>query len=163
LVLETIFYCLKFETSLFVTSYDSQGHGGGIRTRLHTDICPSPSTSPSHIATDGHSASKSWYQALSVKVKVKVTLRLTVSQSVSLGVVPRPDINYYRLTVTVLFLWGAFSDKRTGLSFIYAAGPCQRSLSRVRVPWDSRPYFTVSDLKLPFSSPPTTRMFSPVI
>jgi hypothetical protein len=34
--LETIFYCLRFETSLFVASYDSQGHGGGIRPRLHT-------------------------------------------------------------------------------------------------------------------------------
>jgi hypothetical protein len=59
----TIFYCLRFETpstwrpmspvfisprnkaaqlcpqalgSLFVTSYDTQGHGGGISTRLHT-------------------------------------------------------------------------------------------------------------------------------
>jgi hypothetical protein len=32
--LVTIFYCLKFETSLFIASYDSQGHGGGIRTRL---------------------------------------------------------------------------------------------------------------------------------
>jgi hypothetical protein len=30
------FYCLKFETSLFVASYDSQGHGGGIQPRLHT-------------------------------------------------------------------------------------------------------------------------------
>jgi hypothetical protein len=29
-------YCLRFETSLFVTSYDSQGFGGGIRPRLHT-------------------------------------------------------------------------------------------------------------------------------
>jgi hypothetical protein len=29
-------YCLRFETSLFVASYDSQGHGGGIRPRLHT-------------------------------------------------------------------------------------------------------------------------------
>jgi hypothetical protein len=57
------------------------------------------------------------------QVKVKVTLRLTVSQSVSLFVEPH--------------LWGALSDERTGLSFIYAAGPRQRSLSRVRVPWDS--------------------------
>jgi hypothetical protein len=32
----TIFYCLRFETSLFVASYDSQGYGGGIRPRLHT-------------------------------------------------------------------------------------------------------------------------------
>jgi hypothetical protein len=42
------------------------------------------------------------------------------------------------------------------MSFVYAAGPRQCS------PWVSgplvpRPYFTVSDLRLPFSSPPTTR------
>jgi hypothetical protein len=33
-----IFYFLRFETSLFVASYDSQGHGGGIRPRLHTGV-----------------------------------------------------------------------------------------------------------------------------
>jgi hypothetical protein len=33
----SLFYCLSFETSLFVASYDSQGHGGGIRPRLRTD------------------------------------------------------------------------------------------------------------------------------
>jgi hypothetical protein len=44
----------------------------------------------------------------------------------------------------------------TGLSFVCAGGPCQRSLSRVLVPWDLQPYFTVSNLRLPFSSPPTT-------
>jgi hypothetical protein len=38
-VLATIFYCLRFETSLFVASYDSRGHGGGIRPRLHTGQC----------------------------------------------------------------------------------------------------------------------------
>jgi hypothetical protein len=54
-------------------------------------------------------------------------------------------------------MWSALSDERTGLSFTTAAGPCQRSLSRVRVPWDLRPYFTVSDLRLHFLSPPTTR------
>jgi hypothetical protein len=36
--LMTIFYCLRFETSLFVASYDSQGYGGGIRPRLHTGL-----------------------------------------------------------------------------------------------------------------------------
>jgi hypothetical protein len=35
----TVFYCLRFETSPFVASYDSQGHGGSIRPRLHTG-CP---------------------------------------------------------------------------------------------------------------------------
>jgi hypothetical protein len=47
--------------------------------------------------------------------------------------------------------------REDGSVFVYAVGPCQRSLSRVRVPWDSRPYFTVSDLRFPFSLPPTTR------
>jgi hypothetical protein len=36
--LATIFYCLRFETSLFVASYDSQLYGGGILTRLHTGL-----------------------------------------------------------------------------------------------------------------------------
>jgi hypothetical protein len=35
--------------------------------------------------------------------------------------------------------------------------PCQRSLSRIWVPLVSWQYFTVSDTRLPFSSPPTTR------
>jgi hypothetical protein len=43
------------------------------------------------------------------------------------------------------------------MSFVYAAGPRQRSLSWVRVPLDSLPYFAVSDLRLPILSPPTTR------
>jgi hypothetical protein len=97
-----------------------------------------------------------------VKVKVKVTLRLTVSQPVSLGVEPHLGLMTRYLAITVwqlqsLFLWGALSDERTGLSFVYAAGPCQCNLSRVRVPWYLRPYFTVSDLRLPFSSRLTTR------
>jgi hypothetical protein len=33
--LATILYCLIFETFLCVASNDSQGHGGGIRSRLH--------------------------------------------------------------------------------------------------------------------------------
>jgi hypothetical protein len=39
--LATIFYtyCLRFDSSLFVASYDSQGYGGGIRSRLlHTGV-----------------------------------------------------------------------------------------------------------------------------
>jgi hypothetical protein len=39
--LVAIFYCLRFETSLFVASYDSQGQGGGIRPRLHTGMTSS--------------------------------------------------------------------------------------------------------------------------
>jgi hypothetical protein len=36
-----------------------------------------------------------------------------------------------------------------GVPFIISAGPRQRSYFQVRVPWDSRPYFTVSDPRLP--------------
>jgi hypothetical protein len=68
----------------------------------------------------------------------------------------RPDF-YYCQTVAGLLMWGALSDKGMGLSFTIAAGPRQRIYSWVRVPWDSWPYFTVSDSRLPFSSPPTTR------
>jgi hypothetical protein len=46
-------------------------------------------------------------------------------------------------------MWGALSDERTGLSFTSAAGPRQCSHCRVRVPWDSWPYFAVSDSRLP--------------
>jgi hypothetical protein len=52
---------------------------------------------------------------------------------------------------------GALSDERMGLLFPTAAGPSQRIHSRIRAPWDSQPYSTVSDLRLPFSLPPTTR------
>jgi hypothetical protein len=69
---------------------------------------------------------------------------------------PRLDL-YYCQTVEGLLMWGTLSDERTGLSFTIAASPRQRRHSRVRVPWDSRPYFTVSDSRLPFSSPPTRR------
>jgi hypothetical protein len=66
-----------------------------------------------------------------------------------------------------LLMWGALSDERTGLSFTVAAGPRQRSHFRVRVLWDSRPYFTLSDLRFPFLSSSTTRratvkVFDPV-
>jgi hypothetical protein len=81
----------------------------------------------------------------------------SVSQSVSKSWYRAPDIYYY-LTITASFLWGALSDERTGLSFVYAADPCKSNLSRIRVPWDSRPYFTVSvRFETSFSSPPTTR------
>jgi hypothetical protein len=92
--------------------------------------------SESYVTTDGQSASLSWNKAPIWSV--------------------RPDF-YYRRTVAGLLMWGALSDERTGLSFTIAAGPSQRSHSLVRAPLDSRPYFTVSDLRLPISSPPTTR------
>jgi hypothetical protein len=64
---------------------------------------------------------------------------------------------YYCQTIAGLLIWGALSDGKTGLSFTIAAGLRQLNQSRVWVPRDSRPYFTVPDSRLPFSSPPTTR------
>jgi hypothetical protein len=55
------------------------------------------------------------------QVKVKVTLRLSVSQSVCLGVEPRLGLMtrcFFLLKVTVLSMWGALSDERSGLSFV---------------------------------------------
>jgi hypothetical protein len=94
------------------------------------------SESDSCVSTDGHSATVSWNKA----------------PIWGLG----PDF-YYCQTVAGSLMWGALSDERKGLSFTITAGPRQPSHSRVRVPCDSRPYFTVSDSRLPFSSPPTTR------
>jgi hypothetical protein len=99
-----------------------------------------------------------------MSLSLSLMLRPTVSRPVCLGK-KHPSGAYDQIfitcvTVTVLFLWGALSDERLGLSYVCADGPCQRSLSRVRVPWDLRPYFTVSHLRLTFSSPPTTRRFT---
>jgi hypothetical protein len=90
----------------------------------------------SYVTTDGQSASLFWNKAPIWCL--------------------RPDLHYCKI-VAGLLVWCVLSDERTGLSFAIAAGEGQRSHSRVRVPWDSRPYFTLSDLRLPFSSPPTTR------
>jgi hypothetical protein len=85
------------------------------------NITITTTVSQSYVTTDGQSASLSWYKA---------PIR---------GL--RPDFYFrteygIRLTVTFLIPWGALSDERTGLSLGGVAGPCQRSLSRVLVPWD---------------------------
>jgi hypothetical protein len=94
-----------------------------------------------------------------LKIRVEVTLRLTVTQSVIPGVEPHMGLmtKYVLLfdSCGLLFV-GRPLWREDGSVFVYVTGPCQRSLSPVRVPWDSWPYFTVSDLRFPFSSPPTT-------
>jgi hypothetical protein len=94
--------------------------------------------------------------------KVKVTLRLTVGQSVSKSWCRAPSGAHDQIFITVLQLqpWccGAPSLRRgrVCLSYILLALASAVFLG-VRVPWDSGPYFTVSGLRLPFSSPSTTR------
>jgi hypothetical protein len=91
--LVTIIYCLRFETSFFVASYDSQGYGGRIRPRLHT--------------------------GLSERVSELYYDRRSVGQSVF---VSRPHLGlmtrFFLLSDHCgFFIWGALSDERTGLSF----------------------------------------------
>jgi hypothetical protein len=99
------------------------------------------SQSQNYVTADGESASLSWNKAPIWGLW--------------------PDF-YYCQTVSGLLMCGALSDERTGLSFTIVAGPRQRILgfesrgTRVRVPWDSASYFTVSDSRLPFPSPLTT-------
>jgi hypothetical protein len=77
-----------------------------------------------YITTDGRSASLSWSRA---------------------PIWGLPPEFYYCQTVAALLICGALSKERTGLSFTIVSGSRQRSSFRVWVPWDSRPYFTVSD------------------
>jgi hypothetical protein len=69
--------------------------------------------SESYVTTEGQSASLSWNKAPIWCL--------------------RPDI-YYFLTISGLLLWSALSDEMTGLSFVHATDPRQRSASWVRVP-----------------------------
>jgi hypothetical protein len=76
------------------------------------------SESESYVTTDGQSASLSWNKASICGLRPDYYFRTE---------------NGIRLTVTFLIPWGALSDERTGLSFVCAAGPCQRSLSCDRI------------------------------
>jgi hypothetical protein len=85
-----------------------------LNTQLSSDSSLT-AESESYVTTDGQSASLSWNKAPIWCL--------------------RPDL-YYCRTVAGLFMWGVLSDERAVLSFTAAAGPRQRSHSRVRVPWD---------------------------
>jgi hypothetical protein len=99
------------------------------------------------------------------KLNLSLMLRPTDNRPVYLGI-KHPSGAYDQIFITARPLRFCYvgrslslslSDERAGLSFTIAAGPRQSSHSEVRVSWDSRPYFTVSDSRLPFSSPPATR------
>jgi hypothetical protein len=62
---------------------------------------------------------------------------------------PRPEFFSPTEHLRSLSLCNVLSDERTCLSFIIAADPRQRSHSRVRVPRDSWPRFTVPDSRQP--------------
>jgi hypothetical protein len=76
---------------------------------------------------DNHRNVVSLRVKVKVKVKFKVTLQLTVSQSLCQGIEPTLGLvtRYYFLSegcflkFAVLSLWGALSDERLGLSFVF--------------------------------------------
>jgi hypothetical protein len=72
----------------------------------------------------------------------------SISESVSLDVLPHLGLMSRYLIVFdsygLVYVGGPFWQKDGSAFCTYAAGSHQRSLSRVRVPWDSRPYFTVT-------------------
>jgi hypothetical protein len=134
------FFTVTINYSATTYLHNSLGHAPF--SSLYSQLLLAESESEPYVTTDGQSASLSWYKAPIRGLRQHFYFRMEY------GIRP---------TVTFLILWGALSEERTDLSFVCAADPCQRSLSRVLVPWDLRPYFTLSDLRLPFSSPPTTR------
>jgi hypothetical protein len=145
---------------LFVASYNSQGYGRGILTRLHAGILQFQVKVRFTLRP-----TFSWPIIVSVRIwgprpdfcfELSFMLRPTVSRPVCLGI-KHPfgaydQIFITRMTIAVFFfLLGRPLWREDGSDFyIYAAGPCQRNLSLVRAPWVSRPYFTVSHLRLPF-------------
>jgi hypothetical protein len=80
---------------------------------LSYSVLNSSAESESYVTTDGQPASLSWNKAPIWGL--------------------RSDL-YYCLTVAGLLIWGALSDERTGLQFVIATGPCQRSHFLVRIP-----------------------------
>jgi hypothetical protein len=128
----TTFYCLRFETLPTWKAKSLYLYPPETGSSLPLIAL---SQSQSYVTTDGQSTNLSWNKAPIWGL--------------------RPDF-YYCMRVAGLLMWSVLSDERTGLSFTIAAGPRQRSNFLVRVPWDSWPYFAVSNSRLPFLSPSTT-------
>jgi hypothetical protein len=102
-----------------------------------------------------------------IQVKVKVTLRLTISQSVSKSWCPATSGAYDQIFFPfgirntsdsyVLHSVGRPFWREDGFVFCICRWPLPAQSFLVVVPRDLGPYFTVSDLRLPFYSSPTTR------
>jgi hypothetical protein len=90
----------------------------------------------SYVTTDGQSASLSWNKAPTWDLL--------------------PDF-YYCQTVAGLLMWGALSDKRTGLSFTIAAGPSRAQSFSGPSPVRLATIFYCLRLKTSLLSPPMTR------
>jgi hypothetical protein len=135
---ESYIFALGVATQRLPTRGASSARVAIVSQQPQTRTCPSPSElinstpesqSQSYVTTDGQSASHS----------VKPHLG--------------PNTRFLLLSDSCGFLvWGVLSDERTRPLFTIAAGPRQRSHSRVRVPKDSRPW----RVRSPYFYPPGT-------
>jgi hypothetical protein len=87
----------------------------------------------------------------SITTQIKIMLRSKVSRPEYFGVKLQSWAQNQFLLLSDpagLLICGALSNERTGLSIRVTAGLYQCSNSRVRVPRDPLPYFTVSDSRI---------------
>jgi hypothetical protein len=91
--------------------------------------------------------------SIGVLVCLSLILRPTVSRLVCLGI-KHPSGAYDQAFITVRQLRACWCGT---LSFTITPCPLQDNHFRVRVPWDSWPYFTFSELRHLITSSPTTR------
>jgi hypothetical protein len=64
-------YCLRFETSLFVASYDTHDYGGGIRPRLRTLLAEWPQLHSLQPLLHGQSIKHRFQQYLCCCVRIR--------------------------------------------------------------------------------------------
>jgi hypothetical protein len=121
LTLAIIFYCLRFETSLFVASYDSQGHGGGIRPRLHTGTpsndLPCPFITPRHRSCRKHKLSVVEKTSLLIRCLAMEVLLLRLYASTGLWLPNRRlAMGQYATVVSVGYLMTHYTAWDSGMT-----------------------------------------------